>query len=133
LDDGIVDTLVSVGATRSDNAAADSRAYQVGTFKREGESIGVSSILWDRRRDERRSHFRFHQCPHSARNPLAQLFEKLVNKHSARHGAGNRPQQYDWLGNIRELQNVIERAIISVEAASRPAADRHQGMMDVRR
>ena len=90
----------------------------------------VSSILWD-------------QCATSGvhtsvstnaqrTHPLAQLFEKLVNKHSATHGDGNRLRQYEWPCNIRELRNVIEAAIISPEAASRPAADRHQGMMDVR-
>src|SRR5712692_7419463 len=51
-------------------------------IKREGESIGrwCRRYLGISRRDERRSHFRFHQRLGQRANPLAQLFKKLVNK-----------------------------------------------------
>jgi transcriptional regulator with AAA-type ATPase domain len=32
----------------------------------------------------------------------------LTTNARAKQGDGNRPQQYDWLGNIRGLQNVID-------------------------
>jgi len=80
LDDGVVDTLGSVGATS-----------------------GVHTSTSINARTARES-------------PRAALRE-ACQQTRVTHGDGNRPQQHDWLGNIRELQNVIERAIISLEIA----------------
>ena len=48
---------------------------------------------------------------------FVKLFAKKMNCHGANLTQGNIVdlQRYDWPGNIRELQNVIERAIITAQ------------------
>jgi hypothetical protein len=83
--------------------------------KREGESIGrwCRRYFWIGQRDQRRLHFCSHSRFEQRANPLTQqiatlLFEKLVNK-ACDGDDGNRLQQYEWQGRIRERQNVMER------------------------
>ena len=98
---------------------------------REGKTIGrwCRRYFGIKRRDERRLHFRFRQRLGQRADLLAQLFAKLSTMRVT-HDDVKRLQQYEWSGNVRDLQNVIERAVSRSRLGS--ATGRHQGMMDGR-
>ena len=94
---------------------------------REGKTIGrwCRRYFGIKRRDERRLHFRFRQRLGQRADLLAKLSTMRVT-----HDDVMRLQQYEWSGNVRDLQNVIERAVSRSRLGS--ATGRHQGMMDGR-
>ena len=106
-------------------------------IKRENESIerwcrryfGISGC------DEQRSHVRFHQRLGQRANPSCSASPSCTSRSmstNARDGRRREPTSAVRVaGNIRELQNVIERAVIFSNASVSPAG-RHQGMMDAR-
>jgi len=62
--------------------------------------------------------------------PLAEAFAIGISRELERElfagfspAAQRRLQRYDWPGNIRELKNVVERAVYRHEAADRPVDD----------
>jgi hypothetical protein len=88
----------------------------------------VSSILWDRRRNERRSHSVSINASDSARIPRAALRE-AYQQTRVTHDDG-KSTQHEWPGNPEPAE--CRRACSnSHEIALRLLPDRHHGIMDV--
>jgi hypothetical protein len=91
----------------------------------------VSSILWDQSARPAALTLPFPSTPRTAPESPRADFRKACQQTRVTDDDRNRLHQYEWAGNIRELQNVIGMPLFS-QSRRRPAADRHQGIMDVR-
>src|SRR4030081_2715892 len=78
----------------------------------------VSSILWDQ--SARRAAFAlpFPSTPRRARESLRAALREPCQQMRVTHDDGNRLQEYERPGNIGELRNVIEHAVILSNCAS---------------